>query len=140
MKGRQITVQILLAFGIFGCSQSFPAGKVNDATADPGNAFRQWWDPKCGAVSDTCDSSSCRTTQLVVFAPSCGPSKTVAAGCVPKDSVTTGWGCWVRGSDGTVIESLDIPSSIDGLKTCQAVGLTTTIGYYTPQCPDGGSQ
>ena len=147
VKSYRISIQILLALGAFGCGASLSAGNVpdgggnaSDAGTDAKNGFPEWWDPECGNIGGTCDSSLCRTPQIQVFAPNCGASVLTAGGCVKKDSASTGWGCWVRLSDGTILESLDNPVTHAGLETCQAAGLTAEFGYYAPSCPDGGGQ
>jgi hypothetical protein len=104
-----------------------------------GDDFPEWWDPVCGTKERTCDLNLCRTSSLQVSPLPCGDIQMVVAGCIRKDSGTTGWGCWVRSATNQIIQSEDLPLTADGLQTCQAAGVTNDFGFYQPACPDGGA-
>ena len=101
-------------------------------------SFPQWWDPACTTAEGTCNLHTCRPGQIMEFTPPCGAMTTITAGCLSKETTTNGWGCWVRNSDGEVLQTLDVPLSFSGLQTCQEAGLTADYGFFDPQCSDGG--
>jgi hypothetical protein len=117
-----------------------PAAAISDGSADHNNDIPQWWDPTCGSPNAECDPTQCRPAQIVVYSYACAKPVTISTGCFPKDTITTGWGCWVRASDGAVLESTDSPVVFDGLKSCAADGLTSHYGYFSPNCPDAGPE
>jgi hypothetical protein len=44
----------------------------------------------------------------------------------------------VRSSDGAIIQTQDIPINTDGLQTCVDANLTSAMGFFVPDCSDGG--
>jgi len=104
-----------------------------------GDDYSQWWDPTCKTQAGGCDASKCRPAQLTVWQTKCGASMTIMAGCIRSDGGTNGWGCYIRPVDGRIIQTMDFPQSLDGLRTCIDAGLTNDTGYFYAQCGDGGA-
>ena len=117
-------------------AQNVDAGKSTDGSAASGEDYSPWWDPTCKTRDGLCDT--CRPAQLTVWQTKCGASMTIMAGCIPSDSVTDGWGCYVRLDDGQIVQTEASPMSLDGFTSCIDAGLTNVHGYFYAQCADGG--
>ena len=148
MKDIAFATNLLFVLGAVGCGKSALSDISNDAALDarPSDgardadiSFSQWWDPACGAPQATCEHPDCRPTELVQYTSACATAVSLSTGCVSNKAELVEWHCWVRVSDGTILESQDYPLSQDGLQSCQQAGLQQGEGFYEPPCGDAGS-
>jgi hypothetical protein len=84
---------------------------------------------------------TCHQATLYVSESKCAPQVKVAAGCLPGGRAFQGWGCYVRKSNGEVIQTTDAPPiTLDGIESCYTAGITESISGISPyECSDGGT-